>query len=154
MEQHLLTFPVIRQRELLTIGTRVVLCLTNKRRIALERGTPCIADILVDAVAMTVQLKQSWHREILPLRVVVVQCPEACRGILMVLYKLEAPHAFHRQVATGGLLLPHPCCLLVLVGKEVGTSSLTVLLINLWITPLWRIVGYCRRCPHHQGCQR
>ena len=146
MEQHLLAVPVVWQYELLAVGTRIVLRLTNVGRITFKGGTPCIAHILVNAVTMTIQLKESWHREVLPLGVVVVQCPEAFGSILMVLHELEAPHALHRKVATGCRLLSCLGQLFILKGKEVGMSRLTVLLVHFGISPFWRIVGcYCRR---------
>ena len=44
---------------------------------------------------MTVQFKQAWNREILPLGIIVVGTIERGRSILMVLHKAETPHALH-----------------------------------------------------------
>ena len=99
MEQHLLTLPIIGQRELTTIAARVVLRLANVGRIAVERGAPSITDVLVDRVAMTVELEKSRNREIFPLGIIEVRTEKRCRSILMVLHKMKTPHAFHRQIA-------------------------------------------------------
>ena len=98
MEQYLLPLPAFRQCEHTTIGAGIVLRLANGRRIVLEGRTPGIADILVDTVAMTIELEESGNRKILPLRVIILHLIEIARGILMILHKVEAPCAFHRQV--------------------------------------------------------
>ena len=91
MENNLLTSPVVRQCELTAIRARIVLCLTDIRRIALESRTPGIADVFIDTVAMTVQFKEPWYREVLPLRVVVVDTKEIGWSVLVVFHKMEAP---------------------------------------------------------------
>ena len=98
MEQHLLTIPVVRKYEFTTIGTCVVLRFTNIWGIAIKSRTPSIADILVDAITMSIEFEESRNREIFPIGIVIVKRPETCRCILVVLYEMESPHALHRQV--------------------------------------------------------
>ena len=143
VEQHLLALPTVGQRECTAVRARIVLRLADVWRIGFEGRTPGIAEVLVDGVAVSVQLKQSWYWEVLPLRVVIVQRPESLGGVLMILDKTEAPHTLHRQVALRGLFLPHPCRLLVFAGEEVGPSALTILLIYGWIMPC------CSHCQHY-----
>ena len=105
MEEHLLTFPVGWQVELTTIGTRVVVGLANVRRIVLEGGTPGIAHILIDLVAIAIELEESWHREIDPLGVIELQREKVLGCILMILNEMELPHALHREESGRGTLV-------------------------------------------------
>ena len=95
MEEHLLTFPVSWQVESAAIGTGIVVGLANIGWIILEGSTPGIAHVLVDLVAIAVDLEESRHREIDPLGVVVLQGIEVLRRILMILDEAELPRAFH-----------------------------------------------------------
>ena len=144
MEQHLLAWPIVGQYKFTTIRTCIILCLTDIRRIALESCRPCITNILVDSVSVSVQFKQSWDWKIFPLWIVIPHTEEVCRGILMVLHKTETPQALHRQITLRGFLLAHSRQLLTFVSKEVCTSRLTVLLVDLRITPFWCCL--CLRC--------
>ena len=105
MEEHLLTFPVGRQIELTTIGSRVVIRLTDIRGIVLKGGTPGIAHVLVDLVAVAIDLEESGYREIDPLGIVELQREEVLGRILMVLDEMELPHALHREEAGRGTLV-------------------------------------------------
>ena len=145
MEEHLLTTPAVGQEELATITARIVIGLANKWWIIVERRTPGISYILVDGIAMTIQLKQSWNGEILPTGIVVVEGPEASGSILMVLDEMEAPHALHREITLRLRLQPTSGKFFILVGEEVGSSCLTVLLVHLRITPLGCVVSNSRR---------
>ena len=98
MKQHLLALPTVGQRELTTIGTGIILSFTYIGWISIECVRPGITNVLVDTVAMSVQLEQSRHREVLPLGVIIPKAEEVFRSILMVLHKTETPHAFHGQV--------------------------------------------------------
>ena len=97
MEEHLLTLPVGWQVELTTIGARVVVGLANIRGIALKGGTPSIAHILIDLVAIAIEFEESRHREVGPLGIVELQREEVLWGILMILDEMEFPHALHRE---------------------------------------------------------
>ena len=140
MEEHLLTFPISRQVELAAIGARVVVGLADIGRIILESGTPGITHVLIDLITIAVDLEESRHGEIDPLRVVVLQGEEILGCILMVLHETELPHALHREKSCRGTLVAHG---LVerLEGEEVGTSRLTVLLIHPWVLPHRQFLG-------------
>ena len=97
VEEHLLTFPVGRQVEGTTIGTGIVVGLTDIRGIALEGGTPGVTHVLIGLVAIAIELEESGNGEIHPLGIVVLQSEEVLRGILMVLHEVELPHALHRE---------------------------------------------------------
>ena len=91
-------------------------------------------------IAIAVDLEESGHGEIDPLRVVVLQGEEVLGCILMVLHEAELPHALHREESCRGTLVAHG---LVerLEGEEVGTSRLTVLLIHPRILPHRQFLG-------------
>ena len=99
VEQHLLATPPLRQLELAAIAARIVLRLADVGRIVVEGGVPGIVDVLVDGIAVTIELEESWNGEILPRGVIVVGTEETGRSILMVLHKTEAPHALHGEIA-------------------------------------------------------
>ena len=72
IEVNLLTFPVGGQLECTAIRTCVVVCLADVWWVVLECGAPGITHVLIDFVAVTLYLKQSRHREVYPLRVIIL----------------------------------------------------------------------------------
>ena len=91
MEEHLHPLPVGWQIKRTTIRTRIIVRLTDIRGITLKGRTPGIANVLLDLVAIAVQLEESRHGEIHPLGVVVLQGIKILRRILMVLHETELP---------------------------------------------------------------
>ena len=98
MEEHLLTLPVGWQLKRATVRAGVVVGLADIGGIVFEGGAPGVVDVLVDLVAIALDLEETRHGEIGPLRVVELQREEACGGILMVLDEIEFPQSFHREV--------------------------------------------------------
>ena len=140
VEIDLLTLPVGRQIKGTAIGTGIVVGLTDIRGIALEGGTPGISHVLIGLVAIAIQLEESGHGEVHPLGIVVLQREEVLRRILMVLHEMELPHTLHRE-ETGRLGFVALRLLRTLEGEEVGTARLTVLLVHVWVHPLWCLLG-------------
>ena len=134
MKEHLHPLPVGRKVETATIRACIVIRLTDIWRIRFEGRAPGIADILVDSVAISIQFEESWYGEIHPLGVVVLQCEEILRRILMIFHETEFPHTLHRLI-TGRSRLVALCLVNVLEGKEIGTSWFTVLLVHTGVTP-------------------
>ena len=67
MEIHILALPILWKVEGAAIGTRIVVELADVWRIRVKLGGPSIAYVLIGSIAITIQLKQTRHREILPL---------------------------------------------------------------------------------------
>ena len=97
MEEYLLTLPVLWQVEGSAIGSRVIIGLANIGWVVVEGGTPGVANVLIDLVAIAIQLKESWYGEVYPFRIVELQAVEILGCILMVFHKIESPHALHRE---------------------------------------------------------
>ena len=57
MEEHVLSLPLLRQRELAAVGTTVVVEFSDVGRFALEGRCPGVAYVAVDAVAVAVYLE-------------------------------------------------------------------------------------------------
>ena len=67
VEIHILTLPVLRKLERTAIRTRIVVELADVRRVRVKLSCPGISDVLIGSITISVQLKQTRHREILPL---------------------------------------------------------------------------------------
>ena len=134
MEVNLLTLPVLWQVEGATIRTSVVVGFAYVRRIVLKGCAPGITHVLINLVAIALNLEQTRNREIHPLRVVVLQGIESLRRILMVLYKVELPLTLHREVAIA-LLFVALSLVLILKGKEVCPTRFAILLVHTGISP-------------------
>ena len=147
VEEHLLSFPVGRQVEGAAVRTGIVVGLTDIGGIVLKGGAPSIAHVLIGLVAVAVDLEESWHGEIHPLGVVVLQGIEVLRRILVVLDEAELPRAFHRKIA-GRSALVATGLVAVLEGKEVGASRFTVHLIHTGVFPDGCLVGSKHRQSH------
>ena len=97
MEEYLLVFPVLWQIEGSAIRTCIIVGFADIRGIVFKGRTPSIADVLVNLVAIAIQLKESWYREIHPFRVVELQAEEIFGCILVILHEIESPHALHGE---------------------------------------------------------
>ena len=67
MEVDILTIPVGRQVEGAAVGAGVVVGLRDVGRVVLERSAPRIARILVDLVAVALNLEETGNWEVYPL---------------------------------------------------------------------------------------
>ena len=99
IEVYLLPFPTCGQLECTAIRASVVVGLADVWRVVLKGGTPRISHVLIYLVAIALHFKQSGHREVCPLRVVVLQGIESLRRILMVFHEVELPFALHREIS-------------------------------------------------------
>ena len=152
VEDDFLSVPILRQFEGTAVGTGVVVRLADIRGIALEGGAPSIAHVLVDGIAIAVELEKSRHGEVRPLRIVVLQGEEALGGILMVFHKVELPLALHRE-ETGRLrLVSLTGEVFVLICEEMGMTRLTIHLVHFRVEPHGRLLGMNRY--HGHGGQR
>ena len=141
MIEHLLPLPVCWQFEGSAIRAGIVIRLADIRWIALEGRTPGIADILINPVAITIDLKETGYREVHPLRIVVLQSEKILRCILMVFDKVEFPHALHREIARRFRLVALFGEVFTLESKESCVSLLTVHLIHRRVFPHGSLVG-------------
>ena len=66
MEEHFLTLPILWQVEGSAIGSRVIIGLANIGWVVVEGGTPGVANVLINLVAIAIQLKESWYGEVYP----------------------------------------------------------------------------------------
>ena len=150
VEVHLLTLPVLWQVECAAIRTRVVVHLAHVWRIVLKCGAPCITNILVYLVAIALHFEESWHWEVHPLRVVILQREETLRRILMILHKVEFPLTLHRQESLRSLLVALGL-VFALKGKEVGSTRFTVLLVHSGVLPYRSLLctGHGEYTTHH-----
>ena len=137
VEVDLLTVPVGGQVERAAVGTGVVVGLADVGWVVVESGTPGVAGVLVDFVAVALNLEKTGHGEVHPLRVIELQREEVRWGEVMVFHKVEAPLALHREIAVGLLLVAGLRLVNILEGEEVGTAHLAVHLINTGIFPFW-----------------
>ena len=95
MEIYFLSVPVVRQREGTAIRAGVVVQLANERRVVLKCGTPGIARVLINLIAIALYLEQSRYGEVHPLGVIELQREEILRSQVVVLHEVEAPLALH-----------------------------------------------------------
>ena len=135
VEVHLAALPAAGQAERAAVGAYVVFRKAHKRRVALERGVPGIAHVLVRGVAVAVEFKKARHGDFGPGRVVVVGLEESFGPVGVVAPEVELPHPLHRKVAGRLPFLPLQGQGQALVGKEVGTPRLAVLLVHGWVLP-------------------
>ena len=141
MEVDVVPLPVLRQIEGAAIGTRIVVGLGHLRRIILELLRPGIADILIDAVAIAIELEQARNGKVAPLRVVEVYGKEVLRCLIVVFCKAETPLAFHRKVARRLAFVVLCCEGFVFKSKEGSAARLAILLVHLRIEPHGHLVG-------------
>ena len=146
MEVNLLPLPVLWQVEGAAIRTSVVVGFANVWRIVLKGCAPGITSVLIDLVAIALNLKQARNRKIHPLRIVVLQGIESLRRILMVLYEIELPLTLHREVAIA-LFFVALSFVLVFEGKEVCPTRFAILLVHTGISP-----HGCFLCTRHREC--
>ena len=135
MEIDILAFPVEGQVELAAIGTRVVVGLVDKRRVAVERRAPRIAYVLVDFVAIALNLEESGHGEVHPFRVVEGRQEEVLGCQVVVLHEVEAPLTLHREETLGLRLVVGLRLVGTLESEEGGTTGLTVYLVHCGVPP-------------------
>ena len=134
IEVYLLPFPTCGQLECTAIRASVVVGLADVWRVVLKGGTPRISHVLIYLVAIALHFKQSGHREVCPLRVVVLQGIESLRRILMVFNEVELPFSLHRQIASR-LFFVALGLLGILESEEVSMSCQTILLVHTSISP-------------------
>ena len=140
VEVYLLPFPACGQIECTAIRASVVIGLSDVWRVVLECGTPRVTYVLIYLVTIALNLKQSGHGEVGPLRVVVLQGIESLRRILMVLNEVELPFSLHRQIASR-LFFVALGLLGILESEEVGMSCQTILLVHASISPHRCLLG-------------
>ena len=91
--------PVLRQVEGAAVAARVVVGLADVGWVAVEGCAPRVAHVLIGLVAIAFNLEESRHGEVHPVGVVELQREEVLRCEVVVLHEVEAPLAFHREVA-------------------------------------------------------
>ena len=148
MEKHLLAVPRGGQFEGTAVRAGVIVGLADERRIAPEGGAPGVAHVLIGFVAIALNLEESGHGEVHPLRVVILQGKEVFGCLVVVFDKAEAPFAFHREVATGERLVALHGQVATLEGKEVGPPCLAVNFVNGGILPFRRFLRIATHGSH------
>ena len=151
MEIDILALPVLRKFEGTAIRTRIVVEFTDVWRVRIKLGCPGITYILVGGITITIQFEQPRNREILPLRIIVVDSKEVGRTLVVILHEVKLPHAFHRKIV-GRLLLVKALCLVKgLVCKESSTTRFAVLLVDIHIMPTRLILSRHAIADRQQG---
>ena len=154
MHVNLLSLPISRNHELATVRTRVVVLLLDEGRIVLELGVPCVAHILVDTVAVAVQLEKSRDGEVHPVGIVVAHRLESDGSLVVILDKIEFPVAFEAH-EPGALLLDSTLGQgIALVGEEATAHLLCVHTVRVGIQPTLCFFWGCRSRQDGHRCQR
>ena len=139
MHKDAAALPVGRYLKLATIRACVVVLLLNHGWIAGELCGPGIAYILIDAIAITIDLEQSGHREEIPGRIVITRGIESLGRKIVVFYKKELPIALKTHVTVTLVLVAEACRPLVLISKERTARLDGVHPIDLGIEPSLRL---------------
>ena len=135
MEINILALPVCWKFEGAAIRAGVVVEFADVRRIWIKLGSPCITDVLIGTVAIAIEFEQSRYREVLPLRIIILDSKEVGRTLVVILHEVELPHTFHGKVVGRLLLVKVLRLIKVLVSKERSTTRLPVLLIDIHVLP-------------------
>ena len=99
MHINLFALPICGNFHHLTVRTRVVVLLLNVGRVLLKLSCPGVANILVNGVAISVELEKSRHGEVLPKGIVEIRSVEILWTVVMMRHELEFPHTFQGKVA-------------------------------------------------------
>ena len=149
VEVYILALPILRKFECAAIRACVVIDFADIRRLRVKLCFPRISYILVRGITIAIKLKQARHREILPIRIVVVGSEEVCRPLVVVLYEIKLPHAFHRKVVSRILLVKTLCFVHAFVSKEYSTTRFAILLIDVNIVPT-QLALSCHASTHRE----
>ena len=149
----LFSLPVGRYFNGTAVGAGVVVLLLNDRRVGRELGSPGVADVLIDGIAVAVQLEESGHGEEFPVRIVEVGLEEDFGGIVVVVGEVEFPLAFEREVTLRGGLVALGGKGRRFEGEEIGTYWHGAYTVLLRVEPIRcrLLLGFLGAAHHHGG---
>ena len=123
MQENILAVPIFIKDESLSILAHIVVFQCRIRRIIVIVSSPCITDIQIDRVTISVQLPHSRNRNLIPCCIVIAKAIKIQRAHINAFIPVEFPHAVQRQVQSASI----KCC----------RHRKAVSLHNLRILPVW-----------------
>ena len=132
MQKNILSVPIFIKDESLPILTNIVVFQCRIRRIIVIVSSPCITDIQIDRVTISVQLPHSRNRNLIPSSIVVAKAIKIKRTHIHVFIPVEFPHAVQCQIQPSGI--------------KCSRHRKAVPLHNLRILPVRHF-----SCCHHNG---
>ena len=105
VHHYVLSFPVGRYLYYLAVRTSIIVLLLDVGRIGRELSSPSITDILVNNVAITIQFEQAGYGEFYPTAIIVINGEEILWSLVVVLDKVEVPHALQRHISVTELFI-------------------------------------------------
>ena len=130
-----LAFPFGRHNNFLAIGAGVIVLLLDIGRIGRELGGPCITYILIDNVAIAIQLKEAGHGECGPVLVVISREMKTFGCIVVMAGKVEVPQPLQRHITTAKRLIALCCKVFGLESEERGMGCQRVDTCHIGIHP-------------------
>ena len=122
-----------------------------ERRIVFELVTPCVSDIHIDWVAISVKFPYARNRNVIPTFVVEAGFPEVGRSGIGILYPVEFPRAVQCHEVGGVFLDALLGCLGRFVSKVIGMHRGAVYRIDSRVFPF--LEGLCSQGECHPGEQ-
>ncbi len=118
MEIDILSFPIGRDFKFLAVKSCIVVLFLYVWRIRFKLCSPCVTDILINAVTVPFNFKKSRNRKFHPFRVIIICGKEVGRSLVMILHPIELPVSLQAHKAGRSLFFHFFGKFIRLVSKE------------------------------------